>query len=124
MEVWTKLVVLHCQAINRPYEHLQKTALCMAPVAHDGHNGPGGARLSQSEWREQRRRRASWPALTPIERPRDLFATELIPRVEKVSVAGREKTGLQEGIHRASRPVLSHLIRVKLAVSDLLRKRK
>jgi hypothetical protein len=41
-EVWTKLVVLqgHCHALNHPYEHPQKTTLCIAPVAHDGHLDP------------------------------------------------------------------------------------
>jgi hypothetical protein len=86
--------------------------------------GSSGARLSQSEWRECGRRRASWSALPPIPRTRDLLATELIPLVEKVPVAMRERTGLQEGTHRAFRRVFSHLNHVMLTASNFLRKRK
>jgi alkanesulfonate monooxygenase SsuD/methylene tetrahydromethanopterin reductase-like flavin-dependent oxidoreductase (luciferase family) len=46
-ELRTKLEVLrgHCQALNRPYEQIQKTTLFMAPVAHGGHLDPAAAEI-------------------------------------------------------------------------------
>ncbi len=85
----TKLEVVrgHCQALNRPYEHIQKTTLYMAPIAHDGHLDPAALdymrALAKLGVDEVMVRFPTDPA------DFDLLATKLIPTVEKIPVAGR-----------------------------------
>jgi alkanesulfonate monooxygenase SsuD/methylene tetrahydromethanopterin reductase-like flavin-dependent oxidoreductase (luciferase family) len=85
----TKLEILrgHCQALNRPYEQIQKTTLFMAPVAHDGHLDPAALdyirALGELGFDEVM-------VLAPADLANlDLLATELVPMVEKIPVAGR-----------------------------------
>jgi alkanesulfonate monooxygenase SsuD/methylene tetrahydromethanopterin reductase-like flavin-dependent oxidoreductase (luciferase family) len=84
-----KLEVLrgHCQALNRPYERIQKTTLYMAPIAHDGHLDPVALdyirALGKLGIDEVMIRFPADPAVF------DLLATELIPAVENIPVAGR-----------------------------------
>ncbi len=85
----TKLEVLrgHCQALNRPYEQIEKTTLFMAPVARDGHLDPTAldyiSALAELGVDEVMVRAPADPATF------DLLATELLPIVEKIPVAGR-----------------------------------
>ncbi|HEY7413982.1 MAG TPA: LLM class flavin-dependent oxidoreductase [Ktedonobacteraceae bacterium] len=84
-----KLDVLrgHCQALNRPYEHIEKTTLYMAPVAQDGHLNPAALdyirALGELGVDEVMIRPPADEATF------DLLATELIPMVQKIPVAGR-----------------------------------
>ncbi|HEY4036578.1 MAG TPA: LLM class flavin-dependent oxidoreductase [Ktedonobacteraceae bacterium] len=85
----TKLEVLrgHCQALNRPYEHIKKTTLFMAPITHDGHLERAALdsirALGKLGVDEVMVRVPDDPAIF------DLLATELIPTVEHIPVAGR-----------------------------------
>ena len=85
----TKLEVLrgHCQALNRPYEHIEKTTLFMAPLVHAGRLNQDGLdyirALGELGVDEVMVRYPNDPATF------DLLATELIPIVEKIPVAGR-----------------------------------
>jgi len=85
----TKLEILrgHCQTLNRPYEQIQKTTLFMAPIAHNGHLDPAAldyiGALGELGIDEVMVRAPADPATF------DLLATELIPIVEKIPVAGR-----------------------------------
>ncbi len=85
----TKLEVLrgHCQALNRPYEQIKKTTLFMAPIAHDGHLERAALdsirALGELGVDEVMVRVPDDPAIL------DLLATELIPTVEHIPVAGR-----------------------------------
>jgi alkanesulfonate monooxygenase SsuD/methylene tetrahydromethanopterin reductase-like flavin-dependent oxidoreductase (luciferase family) len=85
----TKLEVLrgHCQALNRPYENIEKTTLYMAPIAHDGHLDQAALdyirALAELGVDEVMVRYPNDPAAF------DLLAAELIPMVEKIPVAGR-----------------------------------
>jgi alkanesulfonate monooxygenase SsuD/methylene tetrahydromethanopterin reductase-like flavin-dependent oxidoreductase (luciferase family) len=88
-ELRTKLELLreYCQTINRPYEHIQKTTLFMAPIARDGHLDPAAldyiSGLGDLGVDEVMVRYPNDPATF------DLLATKLIPMVEKIPVAGR-----------------------------------
>jgi alkanesulfonate monooxygenase SsuD/methylene tetrahydromethanopterin reductase-like flavin-dependent oxidoreductase (luciferase family) len=88
-ELRTKLDVLReqCQVLNRPYEHIEKTTLFMAPLARDGHLDPVALTslnaLGELGIDEVMIRYPDDPATF------DLLATELIPMVEKIPVAGR-----------------------------------
>lgn len=85
----TKLEIIreHCQELNRPYEHIQKTTLFTAPIARDGHLDPTAIEyltaLADLGVDEVMIRYPADPATF------DLLATELIPIVEKIPVAGR-----------------------------------
>lgn len=85
----TKLEVLrkYCQALNRPYEHIEKTTLFLAPVARDGHLDPAALdyirALAELGVDEVMVRYSDDPATF------DLLATELIPTVGNFPVAGR-----------------------------------
>ncbi len=85
----TKLEVLrgHCQALNRPYEHIEKTTLFMAPMVHAGRLNQDGLdyirALGELGVDEVMVRYPADPAAF------DLLATELIPIVEKIPVAER-----------------------------------
>ncbi|MBV9258499.1 MAG: LLM class flavin-dependent oxidoreductase [Ktedonobacteraceae bacterium] len=84
-----KLDVLreHCQVLNRPYEHIEKTTLFLAPIAHDSLLDPAALdyfnALGELGVDEVMVRYPDDPATF------DLLATELIPMVEKIPVAGR-----------------------------------
>ncbi len=77
----------YCQALNRPYEHIQKTTLFMAPIAHDDRLDPAALdylrALAELGVDEVMVRYSNDPAAF------DLLATELLPTVEKFPVAGR-----------------------------------
>ncbi len=85
----TKLEIMrgHCQALNRPYEQIQKTTLYMTPIAHEGHLDPEALdyirALAELGIDEVMVRFPADPASF------DLLATELIPTVENIPVAGR-----------------------------------
>ena len=85
----TKLEVLrgHCQALNRPYEQIQKTTLYMAPIAHDGHLDQAALdyirALAELGFDEVMVHAPADPATF------DLLTTELVPIVERIPVAGR-----------------------------------
>ncbi|EFH83770.1 LLM class flavin-dependent oxidoreductase [Ktedonobacter racemifer] len=77
----------HCEELNRPYEQIQKTTLMLAPTAHDGHLDPAVLdtfrALAELGIDEVMVSAPSDPATF------DLLATELLPVVEKIPVAGR-----------------------------------
>jgi F420-dependent oxidoreductase-like protein len=90
-----KLNVLreHCQAIGRPYEQIEKTTLSVISLSRDGRNGsmtPAAAieyfaslavlGIDQAIF--------SMPNVYDLD-VFDLFATEVIPEVNKIAVAGR-----------------------------------
>ena len=90
-----KLDVLrrHCQAIGRPYEQIEKTTLSVISLTRDGRNGsmtPAAAieyfaslaalGIDQAIF--------SMPNVYDLD-VFDLFATEVIPEVNKLAVAGR-----------------------------------
>jgi F420-dependent oxidoreductase-like protein len=90
-----KLDVLreHCQAIGRPYEQIEKTTLSVISLSRDGRNGsmtPAAAieyfaslaalGIDQAIF--------SMPNIYDLN-VFDLFATEVIPEVNKIAVAGR-----------------------------------
>jgi F420-dependent oxidoreductase-like protein len=90
-----KLDVLrgHCQAIGRPYEQIEKTTLSVISLSRDGRNGsmtPAAAieyfaslaalGIDQAIF--------SMPNVYDLD-VFDLFATEVIPAVEKIGVADR-----------------------------------
>jgi alkanesulfonate monooxygenase SsuD/methylene tetrahydromethanopterin reductase-like flavin-dependent oxidoreductase (luciferase family) len=85
----TKLEMLRglCQALNHPYEHIEKTTLLPAPIAHDGRLDPAAldyikalGELGVDEVM------INFPADFATF---DLLATKLLPIVENISVAGR-----------------------------------
>jgi alkanesulfonate monooxygenase SsuD/methylene tetrahydromethanopterin reductase-like flavin-dependent oxidoreductase (luciferase family) len=77
----------HCQTLNRPYEDIQKTTLYMTPIVQNGHLDPAAldyiTALAALGFDEVMVRYPADPATF------DLVATELIPIVEKIPVAGR-----------------------------------
>jgi F420-dependent oxidoreductase-like protein len=94
-EVQHKLDVLreHCQTVGRPYEQIEKTTLDVLHITRDGHDGT----LTPAAALEYLARLAalgidqaifSMPNVADLE-PFDLLATEIIPEVEKIRVAGR-----------------------------------
>jgi alkanesulfonate monooxygenase SsuD/methylene tetrahydromethanopterin reductase-like flavin-dependent oxidoreductase (luciferase family) len=77
----------YCQTLNRPYEQIQKTTLFMSPIARDG-------RLDPTILASLRALGALGIDEVMISTPNDprafdLLATELLPAVEKIPVAGR-----------------------------------
>ncbi len=85
----TKLEALrgYCQALNRPYEQIQKTTLFMASFVKNGHLDPAVLdslrALAELGIDEVMVRAPTDPATF------DLLATELIPAAEQIPVAGR-----------------------------------
>ncbi len=90
-----KLDVLrdHCQSIGRPYTEIEKTSLDVVHITRDGRNdsltpaaaieyfkGLAAMGIDQAIF--------SMPNVADLE-PFDLLATEIIPAVEKIEVAGR-----------------------------------
>lgn len=77
----------HCQTLNRPYEQIQKTTICVIPLVQNGQvnsaavgyiRALGGLGIDEVMVR-------------PPDNPADfaLLATELIPLVKEISVTGR-----------------------------------
>ena len=93
-----KLDVLreHCERIGRPYEQIEKTTLDSISLTRDGRDGSmtpvaaveyfGGLAqmgIDQAIF--------NMPRVSDLE-PFDLLATEVVPLVEKIQVAGRESS--------------------------------
>jgi F420-dependent oxidoreductase-like protein len=90
-----KLDVLrdHCQSIGRPYKEIEKTTLNSFRLSRDGSNGsltPAAAIEHFASLAAMGIDQAifSMPNVYDLE-PFDLLATEIIPVVEKIQVAGR-----------------------------------
>jgi F420-dependent oxidoreductase-like protein len=90
-----KLNVLreHCQAVGRPYEQIEKTTLDSIMLTRDGRNGsitPAAAVESFAELASMGIDQAIF-SLRNVTDPEvfDLLATEVIPQVNKIVVAGR-----------------------------------
>lgn len=90
-----KLNVLrgHCEAVGRPYEEIEKTSLDVLNVTADGSNGsmsPSAAVAYFAHLAEMGFDHAI-VSLPNVYEPGifDLFATEIIPQVEEIQVAGR-----------------------------------
>jgi F420-dependent oxidoreductase-like protein len=90
-----KLDVLrdHCQSIGRPYEQIEKTTLDIIHLTRDGRNGtmtPAAAIEHFAYLASMGIDHAifSMPNVYDLE-PFDLLATEIVPAVEKMQVAGR-----------------------------------
>jgi len=90
-----KLDVLrdHCQSIGRPYEEIEKTTLDVIPLTRDGRNGsttPAAAIEHFANLAAMGIDQAifSMPNVYDLE-PFDLLATEIVPAIEKIQVAGR-----------------------------------
>ena len=90
-----KLNVLreHCQAVGRPYDQIEKTTLDYIYLTRDGRNGsttPAAAVESFAHLASLGIDQAifSMPNVTDPE-VFDLLATEVVPQVEKMAVAGR-----------------------------------
>jgi len=90
-----KLDVLrdHCQSIGRPYEEIEKTTLDVIPLTRDGRNGsttPAAAIEHFANLAAMGIDQAifSMPNVYDLE-PFDLLATEIVPAIEKMQVAGR-----------------------------------
>ena len=85
----TKLEILrsHCQTLKRPYEQIEKTTLFMVPIVQNGHLNSASVDALQALADlgiDQVMVRAPGDQATF-----DLLATELLPIVEKIPVAGR-----------------------------------
>jgi alkanesulfonate monooxygenase SsuD/methylene tetrahydromethanopterin reductase-like flavin-dependent oxidoreductase (luciferase family) len=84
-----KLEILrgHCQDLNRSYEHIEKTTMFTTSIIQNGHLDPEAldyiTALAELGFDEIMVRNPEDPALF------ELFATELIPAIEKIPVAGR-----------------------------------
>src|SRR6266576_4626034 len=90
-----KLDVLrdHCQSIGRPYEEIEKTTLNSFQLSRDGRNGSMSPAATIEHFASLAAMGIdqaifSMPNVYDLE-PFDLFATEIIPVVEKIQVAGR-----------------------------------
>jgi F420-dependent oxidoreductase-like protein len=93
--VQRKLEVLreHCQTVGRPYTDIEKTTLGTIHLTRDGRENsltPAAAIAYFRELAEMGIDQAlvRMPNVTDLE-PFDLFATEVIPAVEQIEVAGR-----------------------------------
>ncbi len=90
-----KLDVLrdHCQTLGRPYEQIEKTTLDVLHITRDGNNGtmtPAAAIGYFAGLAAMGIDHAifSMPNVTNLE-AFDILATEIVPEVEKIQVAGR-----------------------------------
>jgi len=94
-ELKRKLDVLrdHCQSIGRPYEEIEKTTLDFMPLTREGRNGSMTPAAAIEHFANQAAMGIdqaifSMPNVYDLE-PFDILATEIIPAVEKIQVAGR-----------------------------------
>ena len=83
----------HCQAVRRPYEQIEKTTLDSIKLTRDGRDGsitPAAAVEFFAELASMGIDQAIF-SLQNVSDPGvfDLLATEVIPRVNKITVAGR-----------------------------------
>ncbi len=83
----------HCQAVGRPYEQIEKTTLDSIKLTRDGRDGsitPAAAVEFFAELASMGIDQAIF-SLQNVSDPRvfDLLATEVIPQVNKITVAGR-----------------------------------
>ncbi len=83
----------HCQSVGRPYEQIEKTTLDSLHVTRDGRNGtmtPAAAIEYFAHLASMGIDQAifNMPNVHDLE-PFDLLATEIVPQVEKIQVAGR-----------------------------------
>jgi F420-dependent oxidoreductase-like protein len=90
-----KLEVLreHCQAVGRPYEQIEKTTLDVVHITRDGRNGTMNAAAAIDYFGNLAslgidQAIFSMPNVTEAE-PFEVLATQIIPEVEKIKVAGR-----------------------------------
>ena len=94
-ELKRKLDVLrgHCQTLSRPYEEIEKTTLDNMTITRDGRNGtltPSAVIDQMGHLAEMGIDQAIFSLNNVAElEPFDLLATEIIPAVEKIPVAGR-----------------------------------
>jgi alkanesulfonate monooxygenase SsuD/methylene tetrahydromethanopterin reductase-like flavin-dependent oxidoreductase (luciferase family) len=94
-EAKRKLEVLreHCQRIGRPYTDIEKTTLETIRLTRDGRDNSLTPAAAIAYFRELAamgvdQALVNMPNVTDLE-PYDLFATEVIPAVEQIEVAGR-----------------------------------
>jgi hypothetical protein len=94
-EVQRKLEVLreHCQTIGRPFTDIEKTTLGTIRITRDGRENSATPAAAIAYFRELAamgidQAIVNMPNVTDLE-PFDLLATEIIPVVEKIEVAGR-----------------------------------
>ncbi len=94
-ELQRKLDVLrgHCESVGRPYERIEKTTLDVLRFSRDGRDGsmtPATAIEHFAKLAAMGIDQAifSMPNVYDLE-PFDLLATEIVPEVEKIRVAGR-----------------------------------
>jgi F420-dependent oxidoreductase-like protein len=94
-ELKRKLDVLrdHCQSIGRPYEEIEKTTLDFMHLTREGLNGSMTPAAAIEHFANQAAMGIdqaifSMPNVYDLE-PFDILATEIIPAVEKIQVAGR-----------------------------------
>jgi len=94
-ELQRKLDVLrdHCQALNRPYEQIEKTTIEHISITHDGRDGtlsPNAVIDRFAELAELGIDQAIF-SLINLTDPEvfDILATRIVPEVEKLPVAGR-----------------------------------
>src|SRR6266699_2951234 len=90
-----KLDVLreHCERIGRPYEHIEKTTLDSISLTRDGRDGSMTPAAAVDYFGELAAMGIdqvifNMPRVSDLE-PFDLLATEVVPVVEKIRVAGR-----------------------------------
>jgi F420-dependent oxidoreductase-like protein len=90
-----KLDVLrdHCQSIGRPYEEIEKTTLDTIHLTRDGRNGTTTPAAAIEHFASLAAMGIdqvifNMPNVYDLE-PFDLLATEIVPAVEKIQVAGR-----------------------------------
>ncbi len=94
-ELKRKLEILrgHCQEVGRPYEEIEKTTLDSFAITRDGRNDsltPAAVIERLSHLAEMGIDQAIFSLRNVADlEPFDLLATEIIPLVEKIQVAGR-----------------------------------
>ncbi len=83
----------HCQSVGRPYEQIEKTTLDSFNLTRDGRNGtmtPAAAIENFAHLASMGIDQAIFSLQNVYDlEPFDLLATEIVPQVEKMQVAGR-----------------------------------
>jgi hypothetical protein len=94
-EAQHKLGVLreHCQSIGRPYTDIEKTIIKKIHLTRDGREESWAPAATIAYFRELAamgidQAIVSLPNVADLE-PFDLFATQIIPAVEQIEIAGR-----------------------------------
>jgi F420-dependent oxidoreductase-like protein len=83
----------HCQSIGRPYEEIEKTTLDVMRITRDGRNGTISPQQAIENFAELAslgidQAIFSMPNVSELE-PFDVLATQIVPEVQKIPVAGR-----------------------------------